>query len=604
VSSPREVAAARAAFDQAMAALRSGDAAGAERGLRKALRAVPDFVEAQYNLAYVMQSAGRLEEAIAGYRRAIALHPRMAAAHNNLANALRTQGRADEALAHYAEALRIDPRLADALANCGTLLRELGRVEEAIALLERAVALRPDAWPATVNLGIAYHERSRDADAVRCFRRALELEPRSHEALNGLGDALAAQDDVDGAIAAYRQAMALAPGHADAYSNLGTVHQERGEVDAAMASYRAALERRADHADALSNLGYLLQEQGRLDEAIGWYERARAANPRAARAGYNLALALLVRGDFARGWPLHELRFETRPPVATARNLPQPPLAAADLASPQRIAVWREQGVGDQVVYSTLLPELAARGHAIVLEVDRRLVAAYARAHPEWTVVAPGDSAAAFARCTRQVAVGSLPRLLRGDRASFDAQPASLLAADPARVAAYRARLAEPGRRAVAISWRSFQPRGRGYLQRKKSAGLAAFAPLAARGDLRLVDVQYGDTAAERAQFAATGGQLARIDELDLYDDLEGVLAAIEACDLAITTSNVTAHLAGALGKLTLLFYPAGVAPLHYWAPHADGRSRWYPSVRVVTGPQLESWDAAIAAVAALVPVG
>ncbi len=374
--------------------------------------------------------------------------------------------------------------------------------------------------------------------------------------------------------------------------------QERGDAAAAMDSYRAALERRPDHADALSNLGYLLQEQGQLDEAIGWFERALAANPRAARAGYNLALALLVRGDYARGWPLHELRFDTRPPVAVARGLPQPALGAGDLATPQRIAVWREQGVGDQVVYSTLVPELAARGHEIVLEVDRRLVAAYARAHPEWKVVGPEDCALSFARCTRQVAVGSLPRLLRPDAASFDAQPPRLLAADPQRVEAYRARLAAPGARTVAISWRSFQPKGRGYLQRKKSAGLAAFAPLAARADLRLVDVQYGDTAAERAQFAQSGGRLARIEELDLFADLEGVLAAIEACDLAITTSNVTAHLAGALGKPTLLFYPAGVAPLHYWAPRADGRSRWYPSVRIVTGPGLESWDASVAAVA------
>lgn len=600
MNSPREVAAARAAFEQAMAALRTGDTAGAERGYRKALAAVPTFVEAHYNLAHLMQDAGRIEEAIAGYRRALALRPQMAPAHNNLANALRVQGRGDEALAHYAAALRIDPGLADAFSNLGTLLTEMGRAPEALAPLERAVTLAPGAWPAHVNLGIAYHDVGRTAEAIARHRRALELEPRAHGAHNGLGNALAAQGDPEGAMASYRQAIALAPADADAYSNLGSLQQEQGDVAGAMDSYRAALERRPDHADALSNLGYLLQEQGRLDEAIGWFERALAANPRAARAGYNLALALLVRGDFARGWQLHELRFATRPPVAVARGLPQPALAAADLDAPQRIAVWREQGVGDQVVYSTLVPELAARGHAIVLEVDRRLVAAFARAHPDWNVVGPDASSAPFARCTRQIAVGSLPRLLRPDAASFDAQPARLLAADPARVAAYRERLATPGARTVAISWRSFQPKGRGYMQRKKSAGLAAFAPLAERDDLKLVDVQYGDTAAERAAFAAAGGRLARIEELDLFDDLDGVLAAIEACDLAITTSNVTAHLAGALGKPTYLFYPAGVAPLHYWAPRADGRSRWYPSVRIVTGPQLDSWEKVIARVAQL----
>ena len=241
-------------------------------------------------------------------------------------------------------------------------------------------------------------------------------------------------------------------------------------MDEAIDAYRKALALRADHADALNNLGYLLQEAGRLDEAIEHYRRALEANPRNARAGYNLALGLIVRGDFARGWELHRLRFETTPPIAIARRLPMPLLTADDLDTPQRIAIWREQGVGDQLLYSSLVPELAERGHAIVLEVDRRLVAAYARTHPGWTVVAPEDSDAAFAGCTRHTAVGSLAQLLRPTAASFERQPERLLAADAARVAEFRARLAAPGARTVAISWRSFQPKGRGYVQRKKSA--------------------------------------------------------------------------------------------------------------------------------------
>src|SRR6185503_17679334 len=149
-------------------------------------------------------------------------------------------------------------------------------------------------------------------------------------------------------------------------------------------------------------------------------------------------------------------------------------------------------------------------------------------------------SEAAFAQCTRHIAVGSIPMLLRPTLASFDGQPRAILAADPARAAAYRERLRGPGTRAVAISWRSFQPKGRGYVQRKKSAGLDAFLPLSRRGSLRLLDVQYGDTRTEREAFAAAGGRLERLGELDLFGDLDGVLAAIEACDVVVTTSNVT----------------------------------------------------------------
>jgi ADP-heptose:LPS heptosyltransferase len=75
------------------------------------------------------------------------------------------------------------------------------------------------------------------------------------------------------------------------------------------------------------------------------------------------------------------------------------------------------------------------------------------------------------------------------------------------------------------------------------------------------------------------------------------VLAAIEACDVVVTTSNVTAHLAGALGRETLLVYLRANPTFHYWVPGEDGRSLWYPSVRVVTDASIDSWEAALARV-------
>jgi ADP-heptose:LPS heptosyltransferase len=143
----------------------------------------------------------------------------------------------------------------------------------------------------------------------------------------------------------------------------------------------------------------------------------------------------------------------------------------------------------------------------------------------------------------------------------------------------------------VGISWRSFQPKTRGHVVRKKSAPLETFMKLANAPGLRLLDLQYGDTAAERERFARSGGRLAHLDGLDLFNDLDGVLAAIEACDVVATTSNVTAHLAGALGKRTLLFYPDAISPFHYWVPGADGRCLWYPSVEIVTAPELDTWE-------------
>jgi ADP-heptose:LPS heptosyltransferase len=163
-------------------------------------------------------------------------------------------------------------------------------------------------------------------------------------------------------------------------------------------------------------------------------------------------------------------------------------------------------------------------------------------------------------------------------------------------VAQYRERLGleggeAPGRpRLIGVSWRSFQPKARGELGRRKSSSLQALQSLSQHA--RLLDLQYGDTAAERAAFTQAGGRLERLEDLDLFNDLDGLLAAIAACDLVVTTSNVTAHLAGALGKRALVVFLAARPPFHYWAsPH--GRSLWYPSVEIVTAPGLDTWERA-----------
>jgi tetratricopeptide (TPR) repeat protein len=578
-----------------------GDPNGAERSYRRALALRPDHAETHYNLGLCYQESGRIEDAIASYRTALQLRPAFAQAHNNIANALKTKGEREAALGHYREAVRLDPLLADAVSNLGTALRESGHADEAVPLLERALMLRPESTAVLSNLGVAYFERGRFGEAVAAYQRALTLDPAFHEARNNLGNALAALGEYDEASACYAAVLAREPGNADAHSNLGIVHQERGELAAAAESFGNALALRPDHSDALNNLGFLLLEQGKRQEAMGLYRRALESNPHSARAGYNLALAHLLERDFPAGWKLHEWRFETSPPVALRRAFTTPTFSADDWGRGHRIALWSEQGVGDQILYSTLAAELAERGEKFVLEIDRRLVPAFRRAHPDWEVVGKEESTAAFAKCDRQISVGSLPRLLRPSIESFSRQPRVLLAADPGRVQEYRARLVSPGARVIGISWKSFQPKMRGHVQRKKSAPLESFLDLSRRDDIRLLDLQYGDTAAEREVFATAGGRLERLSDLDLFNDLDGVLAAIGACDLVVTTSNVTAHLAGALGRETLLVYLAANPPFHYWVPADDGRSPWYPSVRIVSAPDLDTWPKAFARIHELI---
>jgi tetratricopeptide (TPR) repeat protein len=582
--------------NRARALLALGRHAEARADLEGALARDPDTAAAWTLLAVVMQGLGDLAAAEKALRRALVLRPDSAEGRYNLANILRLRGNSESAFVEYALAVQRDPGLAPAWLNWGAALREAGRVGEAIARLTRALELRPDWPPALVNLGVAHFAQHHFGQAVECYRRALALQPDYAEALTNLGHALAAQGEFDEALAAHEAVARMQPQNPAAHNDVALQQQERGDLAAARASLERALALAPQHADALCNMGLLLEGEGRRDEAMEYFRRALTAQPRHARAGYNLALAHLHRGEFAQGWALADHRFATVPPVTVPRLIGLPRFTAADWGRGRRIAIWREQGLGDQLLYATLLPSLEARGERFVVELDRRLLPGLARAHPDWSLTTIDESDTAFGDCDRQLALGSLGELLRPDAASFEAQPRALVAAAEGRAARYRTELGEAALR-IGISWRSFQPKARGRVGADKSAPLAAFRALSQRAGTQLVDLQYGDTAAERASFADAGGRLARIEGLDLFNDIDGLLAAIAACDMVVTTSNVTAHLAGALGKRTLLVYLRGVAPFHYWVPRPDGRSLWYPSVEVVTGRDVGTWDAALARV-------
>ena len=397
-----------------------------------------------------------------------------------------------------------------------------------------------------------------------------------------MGNALAALARNDEAIAIFREVIAKMPGMAYAHSNLGVILQERGQVDAAIACYERALAIQPDHHDALNNVGYLLQETGRRREAMELYGRALAANPGYARAEYNLALAHLAEREFGPGWKLHDARYRTVPPVTVPRQYPIPAFTAADLgpgphargmarAGRRRPAAVFDAPSGPRAACEGIRARsrraprarLQARASGVECGLAGRVRRGIRALRPSCADGSAGGPAAAHARELREPAEGAprrrfraRPRLSRAARRAGRAHRGHLVAQLPALGA--RLRAAQEIRVAGSVRC-AFAPR---------ESPPCSTSSTATR-----------QRSARRSRRPA--GQLARLDGLDLFNDLDGVLAAIAACDLVVTTSNVTAHLAGALGKATLLVYLSREPALPLLG---DGRERggclWYPSVR------------------------
>ncbi|QJR12640.1 Beta-barrel assembly-enhancing protease [Usitatibacter rugosus] len=578
--------------NRAMLLAEAGRFVDAERDARRAVQLDPLFVAGWIQLGSVLRRQDRLEEATAAFRRASTVDPRSSEAHVGLGNVLRARGDIPGARAAYAAALALDPRNPSAHYNLGNLQMEANELAAAEGSFRATLARAPQNSLAMNNLGVILTRTGRAGEAIPVLEQGVRIAPGNPEVLTSLGLALQGEGRVADAIARYREALTARPGFAPALNNWGNALKDGGDLVGAAERFDQAIAADPRFADALNNRANVALESGDTPAAKAFYARALEARPDFPDPRFSLAQLALRDLDFARGWDAFELRFATHPPMAQWRAPALPRLTPAELKEGHRVAVWREQGVGDLLLFGTLLPELAATGTRVVLEVDARMVALFARNLPGIEVVSPEDAPAAFAKCDRHFPLGSLPGLFRRDVASFAAQPRGLFRADPARVAATREALG-PGHW-IAVSWHSFQGRGRRHHEIRKSMPVEALAGLAAIPGVRLLDVQYGDVAGDRAAFeAAHPGLMTRLDGLDTFNDFEGLMAALEACRGVLTISNVTAHLAGASGARGLLLYTGTFAPMNYWAARSGDTSLWYPSLGIVSGAQ--GWEPLVA---------
>jgi tetratricopeptide (TPR) repeat protein len=136
------------AYDDALALMRAGHAADAERGFRALTQSDPDLAGPHANLGLLARQAGHLPQAVAELEKATTLAPGLAVAWNQLGLAYRQSGEFTKARDAYEHALAIDPNYATAVLNLG-VLDDLYRGDSARALelYTRYLALTPAGDP-------------------------------------------------------------------------------------------------------------------------------------------------------------------------------------------------------------------------------------------------------------------------------------------------------------------------------------------------------------------------------------------------------------------------------------------------------------------------
>jgi len=484
------------------------------------------------------------------------------------------------AISDYSAALAHNSKLVEALLNRGTAFQENGQMSAAMSDFTEAIAMRPKLFNGYFCRARLLQATKASKEALDDFHRALELSPGSIVIRNAIGSVYLELNDFATAFEIFDDIVADAPDYVPALSNRGAALKALSRPQEARCDFEKAARMAPDFATAYYNLGDIQREMGDYEPALENFLHARHKGHHQHSVNWSMGLCLLALGEYATGWDLFEDRLQVSEFTESAfkghatLQHTQVRNAREDIIS-RRIFLAGEQGVGDCIMFLSILPDLVADAGEVFCQLDNRLIGLFSRCFPDVKFVDSGTrSRRPSEEADRCIRMGSLGYSYRRAIDAFPGTP--YLTPAPTRVAQWKSRIpVESKKHVIGLSWRGGSSKTNG---KNRSLTLAELAPLLDRDDCIFVSLQHGDVAAEIADFnAARTNKVLSFPPGDLHDfeDFAGLIGAV---DYVVSIDNTTLHLCGALGKPCY----ALLSRRAEWRYGATGDTLpWYQSVKL-----------------------
>lgn len=471
---------------------------------------------------------------------------------------------------------------------------------------QTALTLDPDSLDIVYRLADLAFQLAQWDMAEKLYAHLMSRGAQDMAVFSGYASALREQGKYDDAIAVLKPLLGQYPHEAALWEALGSVMLSQGDRETALIFLDEALRLSPDHQNALFLRGCARIEKNDLLGGLGDIsDCARRFRNDTNRLNAELICAnvSLALGDLTAGWSLYDARHMRGSPreVHYALNIPRriqgQPIAGKNLF------ISAEQGLGDEVLYGSLLPDLIAElgDGRLGIGVEPRLASLFQRSFPAAMVVPhhtqtrngriyrdfPGLDAKAF---DLWALMGDFLSSHRGRIADFPDRPA-FLTPDPERVSYWRGYFnALNAKPKAGILWKSLK---------SSAVRNLAFSPFAQWHDIlttpgiQFINLQYGDASAELAAARAAGLDIHTPDGIDLKQDLDDLAALCIALDVVIGPSNATTNIAAACGAKVWM-----IAPPRTWLALGQSHYPWYPTVQLFMAPSLDDWMPAIKSVA------
>lgn len=440
---------------------------------------------------------------------------------------------------------------------------------------------------------IVYHRQGKKTEAENHYLLALADDFDSMDGLYLLGTLYLQQGKIGLAANLFKQALLIKKDHFECWNNLGNCYKSVNKEADGEACFKTALaiqgRKDNDYADIYNNLCTLHINSGTPESGIEPALKALELDPIHPDANWNLSLLYLEKGNFAKGFELYHWGFKTKNRIYREYEKGE---AYWDGTPGKSVVVWGEQGIGDEILFASMIPDLQKTARRVIFECHPRLVNIFKESFPDITIYPTRkDAYIEWPNKDKdfeaKIAIGDLAKFFRKDINDFPAHE-GYLKASKERIEHYKTKLSKLGDRPkIGISWTG------GYIKTRK--------------DYRTVSLdQWKNILKQPADFISlqyTPDAYNTIAEIeDRFDvrihhwpsavqnqDYHETAALVSSLDLIITVNTAIHHIAGALGKPCFTLTPVGKA-WRYYSP--DGISNpWYPSVRQFENKKHGEWS-------------
>lgn len=316
--------------------IQNKDFAQAEPLLRKVVQSDAANYVAWFDLGFVENGLGHIDESVAAYRKSVEAKPDVFESNLNLGLQLAkssqpdaekylraatqlkptshvSEGKArawlslahvvektrpEEAIAAYREAAALQPKDAEPHLGAGLLLEKDGKYADAEHEYKAAQALDPTSLDAAIGLANLYMRGRRFPDAATELRKVLAAHPEQAAVHIQLGRVLAAEEKNDEAISELEAGAKLDPADPAVDRELADLYATAGKNDQAEAAYQKLIASHPDDADLHERLGQTLLRDKKFSDAQQQFLVAIKLKPDMGTAYGDLAFAASENKDY------------------------------------------------------------------------------------------------------------------------------------------------------------------------------------------------------------------------------------------------------------------------------------------------------------------